>query len=94
LERQRRGLVYWHEQSGFNYDERAYYRGGRFYSEYNSDAYTNTDADTNCNSDAYTNTDADTDTNCNSDAYAYAYTNTDADTNCNSDADSYSCSAK
>jgi hypothetical protein len=92
LERQRRGLVYWHEQSGFNYDERAYYRGGRFYSEYNSDAYTNTDADTdtNCNSDAYTNTDA----NCNSDAYAYAYTNTDADTNCNSDADSYSCSAK
>src|SRR5213595_1142167 len=34
LDRQRHGLVYWRERSGFNYDERTYRRGGRFYSEY------------------------------------------------------------
>jgi hypothetical protein len=60
LDWERHGFLFWHEQSSFNYDERGYCPGSRFYSK--SNANTNSDGDANPNRDAKSNRYANSDT--------------------------------
>ena len=86
LGRQRHGLVFGDQQSSFNHNERAYYGGGHFYLEFNSDTDANPNSDTDSNSDIDANPNSDTDSNTN----ANPDSDTDTDSYRNTNTNSYS----